>query len=90
MQSSYFKYQITSAESYDERGHMDLVQGFIFVVLAMQSLILVFAIVGILKIAGIALQVEESTKKIAEMANRTERLAIAILEKVHTVSTPGA
>jgi hypothetical protein len=76
---------------------MDTAHSIMFVVLGMQSLILVYAIVGIVKVATIASAAEESVKEIAriakeivEISSRTEKMTQSILQKVYDVSSPQA
>lgn len=76
---------------------MDTAHSIMFVVLGIQSLVLVYAIVGVMKIAAIASAAEESVKEvariareIAEIASRTKKMTQSILQKVHSVSAPEA
>jgi uncharacterized protein with PhoU and TrkA domain len=69
---------------------MDTVHSLIFVVLGMQSILIVYGLVGLLKIAGIAAQVEETAKNVAEMVDQNRRMTQSILQKVYEVSAPQA
>jgi diacylglycerol kinase len=85
---------------------MDTAHSIMFVVLGRQSLVLVYAIVGVMKIAAIASAAEESVKgvpesvkevariarEVAEIASRTEKekMTQSILQKVHNVPAPEA
>lgn len=83
---------------------MDTAHSIMFIVLGIQSLVLVYAIVGIVKIAAIASAAEESVKgvsesvkevariarEVAEIASRTEKMTQSLLQKVHNVPAPEA
>jgi hypothetical protein len=69
---------------------MDWVHLFLVGSAVLEIAALVFIAWGMVKVAYSTVQVEETAKGIAEMANRNERMTQSILQKVYDVSRPQA
>jgi len=69
---------------------MDWVHLFLAGSAVVEVAVLGFVVWGMVKVAYSTAQVEETAKKIAEMANRNERMTQSILQKVYDVSRPQA
>ena len=69
---------------------MDLIHGLLAAGVLIEAIILGLVAWGMVNVAYSTTQVEETAKKIAEMANRNERMTQDILQKVYDVRTPQA